>query len=130
MSALDWRVRDEDFPDVLPGGEVEHVIAPQKFVVLHRVIVHDMVLVQLRIGAVEGVPFELESQDGSQRTYKPMGLDDVALKKRLVATGAAVATPDSIAIVPGLEIRVLLQNLGATPVKPRVALLVQEEATR
>ncbi len=124
----DWSVRDEDLPDVPPGGEHERVIAPQKFVVLRRVIVRDVALVRLRVGAVE-VPFELESADGPQRSYKPRGLDDDALKRQLVATGAAVATRDSIAVAPGLEIRARLRNEGDAPAKPRVALLVHEEVT-
>jgi hypothetical protein len=126
----DWRVRDEnDLPDVPAGGEYERGIAPQKFVVLRRIIVRDMTLVRLRIGAVDEVPFELESEDGPQRSYKPKGLDDDTLKKRLIETGAAVATRDSIAIVPGLEVRVLLRNKGDVPAKPRAALLVHEEVS-
>ena len=123
----DWRVRDEStLPDIAPGEEHERVIAPQKFVVLRRVIVSDLTLIHLQIGAVE-VPFDLEVSDGPLRTYKPKSLDDEALKKCLVAIGAAVATVDSIAIAPGLEVRVLLRNDGQLPAKPRAALLVQEE---
>lgn len=123
----DWSVRDEDeLPDVPPGGEHEQAIAPQKFVVLRRIVVRDLTLVRLQIGVVE-VPFELETTDGPLRTYRPKSLNDDALKKRLVATGAAVATVDSIAIAPGQEVRVLLRNDGQLPAKPRAALLVQEE---
>jgi len=122
----DWRTREEDLPDVPPGGEFECVSAPQKFVVVVRVVVRDMILVRLQIGTVE-VPFELESIDGSVRRYRPKGLDDAELKKRLIATGAAIATLDSIAIIPNLEIRTLLRNDGDTTAKPRAALLVQEE---
>jgi hypothetical protein len=124
----DWRTSEEDLPDVAPGEEYERVIAPQKFVVLRRIIVRDMALIHLQIGVVE-VPFELESTDGSVRRYRPKGLDDDALKKRLVATGAAVATSNSIAIAPNLEIRTQLRNEGDAPTKPRAALLVQEEIT-
>lgn len=124
----DWRVRDEDaLPDVPPGGEYEREIAPQKFVVLRRILVRDLTLVHLRIGAVDEVPFELESADGSLRTYKPKGLNDEALKKRLVDTGAAAAPQDTIAIAPALEVRLLLRNEGSTPAKPRAALIVYEE---
>ncbi len=53
----DWPTRGEsDLPDVPPGGEHERAIAPQKFVVLLGVVVRDMVLVRLQVGAVE-VPF-------------------------------------------------------------------------
>jgi hypothetical protein len=130
----DWRHRDEDLPDVPPGWEYERVITPQKFIVLRRVIVHNyMILIRLQIGTAE-VPFELENEDDSQwsergsRIYKPKGLDDKALKKSIVATGAAVATSDSIAIVPGLEIHATLRNDRGIPTKPRASLLVQEEA--
>ena len=125
----DWRTREEDLPDVAPGDEYERVIAPQKFVVLHKILVQGMVLVRLEIGTVKDVPFELESEDGPKRTYRFKGLADEALKKALVKTGAAVATSDSIAVAPALEVRVFLRNEGATPAKPRAALLVQEEIT-
>jgi len=123
----DWRTRDEDLPDVPPGGEYERTIAPQKFVALRRIVALNLVLVRLRIGAVDDVPFELESADGRRRTYRPMDLDDAALRERIAAVGAAVVAPDAIAIAPGLEVRVVLRNETATPAKPRVALLVQEE---
>lgn len=126
----DWRVRDEnDLPDVPPGGEYERVIAPQKFVVLRRILVRDMTLVRLEIGMVKDIPFELESEDGPQRTYRLKGLDDDDLKKRLVKTGAAVATKDSIAIAPAVEVRTILRNEGVAPAKPRAALIVHEEIT-
>ncbi len=129
----DWRARDEDLPDVEPGEEFECVIAPQKFVVLHQVrIVNslpggDMTLAHLGIGNVKEVPFELNGTDGSVRTYRLKGLDNDTLKKALVKTGAAVATRNTIAIAPGLEVRVVLRNEGRAPAKPRAALLVQEE---
>lgn len=122
-----WHLREDDLPEVAPGAEYEGRVVPQKFVVLRRILVHDVVLVHLRIGAADDVPFELESEDGALRTYKPRGLDDAALRKRIVATGAAVATADSIAIPPGMEVRLILRNEGAVPVKPRSALLVHEE---
>ena len=124
----DWRVRDDsDLPDVPSGGECERVIAPQKFVVLHRIVVRGPSLVRLGIGAVPDVPFELESVDGDVRRYRPRGLDDEAIKKSLVKIGAAVATPNAIALAPGLEVRLQLRNECALPTKPRAALLVQEE---
>lgn len=126
----DWRVRNEEaLPDIPPGGEYECAIAPQKFVVLYRILVQELTLVRLEIGAIDDVPFELESADGPRRSYRLRSLDDDALKKRLVAIGAAVATPDSIALSPGLEVWAHLRNDTAAPAKPRVALLVQEEVT-
>ena len=125
----DGRVREEDLPDVAPGDEYEHVIRPQKFIVLHRIGIRDMTLVRLEIGKVKDVPFELESTDGPSRTYRLKGLDDSDLKKRLVNTGAAVATINSIAIVPALEVRLFLRNEGDAPAKVRAALFVQEEIT-
>jgi len=142
MTALsvitDWRTCEDDLPDVTPGEEFERVITPQKFVVLHQILLinaltlGDMVLVHLRIGGVEGVPFELKSNEracgeGPVLTYRLKGLDNKDLKRRLVDTGAAVATRDSIAISPGLDVRLLLRNEGRRPAKPRAALVVQEE---
>ncbi len=131
MSVItDWRVRDEsDLPDVPPGGEYERVIAPQKFVVLHRIIVRGPSLVRLGIGAVPDVPFELESVDGEVRRYRPKGLYEEAINTQLVKAGAAAASPNAIAILPGLEVRLQLRNEGDTPTKPRAALLVHEEVS-
>jgi hypothetical protein len=86
----DWRVRDEDLPDVAPGADYERVIAPQKFVALRRIVVRDLALVRLQVGAVEEVPFELESAEGPVRTYRLGALGDDGLRRRLVETGAAV----------------------------------------
>ena len=131
MSVItDWRVSDEaDLPDVPPGGEVERVIAPQKFIVLHRIIVRGPSLIRLQIGAATEVPFELESVDGDVRRYRPRGLDDESIKKQLVKVGGAAASPNAIAISPGLEVRLQLRNEGDAPTKPRAALLVQEEVS-
>lgn len=127
----DWRTKESDLPDVAPGDEYERVIAPQKFVVLHRVVVRGMTLVRLEIGAVKNVPFELDSTDsnGPQRTYRLGGLDDELLKKSLIKTGAAVASAQSLALAPGLEVRAILRNESTAPAKPRAALVVQEEVT-
>jgi hypothetical protein len=128
----DWRVRDEnDLPDIGPGEECERVIAPQKFVVLYRIIVRGpwASLVRLQIGAVPDVPFELESVDGEIRHYRPTGLANESIKKQLVKIGAAAATPNAIAIAPGLEVRLHLRNEGARPTKLSAALLVQEESS-
>lgn len=125
----DWRTKEGDLPDVAPGDEYERVIAPQKFVVLHRVVVRGLTLVRLEIGAVKNVPFELDGTDGPQHTYRLRGLDDEMLKKSLIKTGAAVAAPQAIAIAPGLEVRAVLRNESDAPAKPRAALVVQEEIT-
>jgi hypothetical protein len=146
----DWRVRDEnELPDLAPGEEYERVIAPQKFVVLHRIVIRGPSLIRLRIGAVLDVPFELESEDDTRspgssirdgkiavRQYRPKELDNgrltsqgyESIKKQLVKAGAAVAGPNAIALAPGLEVWLVLKNEGDAPVKPRAALLVQEES--
>ena len=129
-SITDRRVHDDsDLPDVPPGAEYARVITPQKFVVLHQIVIHGPILVGLRIGALSDVPFELESVDGDgdARRYRPKGLDGELIKKQLVKVGAAAAGPNAIAIAPGLEVRLQLRNEGDAPTKPRVALLVQEE---
>lgn len=123
----DWRVRNEDkLPDVPPGGHYERVIAPQKFIVLHHVLTRDMTLVHLDIGMVKDIPFELESEDGPQRIYRLKDLSD-DLKKALIATGAAAAPQNTIAIAPALEVRTILRNDGNASAKPRASLLVYEE---
>jgi hypothetical protein len=132
MSVItDWRVRDErELPDIPPGDEYEHVIAPQKFVVLHRIIVHGPSLVRLGIGAVPDVPFELVSADGDVRRYRPKDLDKQFFETChgcLVKVGAAAVGPSAIAIAPGLEVWLVLRNDGETPVKPQASLIVQEE---
>lgn len=113
-------------PHLGPGDEYEHVLVPQRFLVLHQVVAKGVSLVRLAIGAVPEVPFELDSTDGDIRRYRFAQLDDDALKKALVKTGAAVATARTVAIVPGLEIRLLLRNDSHTPVNPRAGLMGQE----
>ena len=129
----DWRVRDEnDLPVVPPGGEYEHVIASQKFVVLRQIIVCGPSLVRLQIGAVPDVPFELEGVDGEIRRYRPKDLDVRFLDRLLLKAGAAAAGPNMIAMIaisPGLEVRLQLRNEGDAPTKPRAALLVHEEVS-
>ena len=130
MSVItDWRTREDALPNVAPGEEFERVIATQKFIILHQIIVHDMTLIHLEIGRVKDVPFELHSTDEPTRTYRYRlkGLDDEALKQKLLKTGAAVATRDTIAISPELEVRLLLRNDRGVPAKPCAALFVQEE---
>ena len=124
----DWRVSDADLPNLASGEEYERVMTPQKFVILLQIATLNVDLVRLQIGAVE-VPFELlPNMDGRTKTYRPAGLDDADLKQRLVKTGAAVATPHSIAMVPGLDVRAIVKNTGECSTRFRVAVVVQEEA--
>jgi hypothetical protein len=123
----DWRTRDESaLPDVAPGGEYTRVIASQKFVVLHRILTAGPVLVGLRIGEVGDVPFELVSVDGDVRHYQPK-VDQEPIKGQLAKGGAAAASAITIAIPPRMHVCLQLRNEGAVPIKPRTALIVQEE---
>lgn len=133
-----WRPREDSLPDVAPGVEFETVVRLQKFIVLHRIRVvnllphEDMVLTRLEIGEVKDVPFELESErryvsEGPVRAYQLKDLTNDDLKERLITIGADVATKDSIAIGPTLDVRAVLRNDGMASAKPRDALLVQEE---
>jgi hypothetical protein len=122
----DWRTSDEVLPDVAPGKEFERRVTPQKFVVLWRIQVLNMALVRLEIGTIKGIPFELDRQEGATRVYRP-NVTDESIKKRLIEAGGAVAARDAIAVMPAIDIRVVLRNDGSAPVKPRVALIVQEE---
>ena len=132
----DWSTKDDDLPDVTPGETFERVIASQKFIVLHRIRVVDLALDRLEIGVVKDIPFELDSTEGTVRTYRLKGLDDNDLKQRLVRAGAA-AMKDAVAIAPTLEradpvaweVRIVLRNDGSAPAKPRAALIVQEEGS-
>ncbi len=124
----DWRTKEDDLPDVAPGETFERVIASQKFLVLHRVRVVGLAVDSIEIGTVKSVPFELEKTEGAVRTYRFASLDDEALKKSLMKTGAA-AVKDAIAIAPTLEVHIFLRNDGSAPAKPRAALIVQEEGT-
>ena len=125
-SITDWRSSaDEGLPDVTPGNAFTRVIMVQRFVVLHRILTCDMTLTQLQIGIVE-VPFELESVEGTLRTYRFRNLDESSLRRDLVATGAAVAPFNTIAVAPGLEVRASLLNVQSVPAKPHAALLFYE----
>lgn len=124
-------VSDADLPTLAPGEEYERVIRPQMFVILLQIATLNVDLVRLQLGAVE-VPFELlPNMDGRTRTYRPTGftgLDGADLKQRLVEIGAAIATPHSIAMVPGLDVRAIVKNTGESTTQFRVAVVVQEEA--
>lgn len=116
----------EDLPDVPPGNAFTRVIVVQSFVVLHRILTCDMTLTHLQIGAVE-VPFELDSVEDALRTYRFRNLNVATLRRDLVATGAAVAPFNMIAVAPCLEVRVSLLNVQSVPAKPHAALLLYEE---
>ena len=126
----DWRLKETASPFIPPGEEYEHVIAPQKFCVLLDIAIRHVVLVRLRIGAVDNVPFErLPGTDVDTLTYRPCGLHDVAdLRDRLVKTGASVPAPDAIGLVPGLEVRMTLRNQNEWAMQFRAALVVEEQA--
>jgi hypothetical protein len=119
----DWRTRDEDLHDLAPDDEIERRITPQKFCVLLQITTVGVRLVSLRIGNIHEIPFRIVSEDGPRRAYAPTGLSDPDLKQKIAATGAAVAI-SAIAVPPAMDV---VRNEGPTPVKPRVALLVQEE---
>ncbi len=121
----DWSTRDEDLPDVSPGETFEGVCVPQNFVVLFRVLVKDLILARLQIGPVT-VPFELHSAIEGRRSYA-LKIADEALRQCLVKVGAAVTPGNGIALTPGSEVHLLLRNDGASPVRLRAALIVQEE---
>jgi len=123
----DWRLRDEDLFDMLPGEACERVITPQKHVVLRQVVVHHLKLVRLQIGNVFSVPFEICGEDGDLRTYRPAVPADA--RRQLTGTGAQVLAADAIRVVAALDVRLILRNDGTSPHKPIVSLLVQEEAS-
>jgi hypothetical protein len=128
----DRHVRDEnELPDVPTGAEYARVIAPQKFVVLHQIVVRGPSLIRLQIGEVPDVPFELVSTDSDGRRYRPKDLDKQFFETchGCLKVGAAAVGPNAIAIAPGLEVWLVLRNDGETPVKPRAALIGQEEAS-
>ena len=123
----DWRTKDEDLPDLAPGEDYERVFTPQLFVVLHRIIVRGPTLVNLRVGALLDVPFELERHDAEVRSYRPKDLTVRFFDRGLAKIGAAAVGENAIAIPPGMDVWLVLRNEGAKPTKPRAALMVQEE---
>jgi hypothetical protein len=125
----DWRSNEDDLPDVGPGEEHDLFITPQKFVVLHRVLVRErgLILVRLGIGAVEDVPFERIGTSDTVQVYRAKDLG--TLKRYLADAGAAVVTDNVIAVPPGMDVHLTLRNTGAVPAKPRAALFVQEESS-
>lgn len=129
VKITDWRVRDEDLPDIPPGLECQREIAPQKHVVLRQIAVRHLKLVQLRIGAVTFVPFEICGEDGDLRIYRPAIPIDAPIVEYLAGCGAQVLAPDAIRVVAGMDVELLLRNDHSAPAKPRVSLLVQEEKT-
>jgi hypothetical protein len=128
-TVTDWRVRDEDLPDIPSGFECQREIAPQKHVVLRQIVVRHLKLVRLRIGAVTFVPFEICGEDGDLRIYRPAIPVDSPIVEYLAGCGARVDGPDAIRVVAGMNVDLLLRNDRTAPTKPRVSLLVQEEKT-
>jgi hypothetical protein len=127
---------------VLPGTELECVIRPQMFVVLHHIRSLVLTLVRLRIGAVEDIPFELEGEEAgrellrrrhripSTHSYHLVGLDNPELKQKLARCGLAVATVapiHSIALPPAIDVVLVLRNDTKVPVQAIVGLVVLEE---
>ncbi len=128
----DWRTKDEDaLPDLAFGEDYERRITPQMFVVLHRIVLQGrfLHLVSLRIGALEEVPFELEHEDDGADVhhYHPKDVDQEPIKQLLVKTGAAAVGSSAIAIPPGMDVLLVVRNGGVIPIKPRAAIVVQEE---
>jgi hypothetical protein len=104
----DWRLHEDDLPDVLPDDAYEHEIQLQMPCALSRILVrgHDLHLVRLQIGATL-VPFKLYGNAGPRKAYQ--------------------ATPDQHPLLAGQSVRLNLHNIGAAAIKPRASLLVQEE---
>jgi hypothetical protein len=128
-TVTDWRLRDEDLLEIRPGASIARVITPQRHSVLQKIVVPDLKLVWLRIGAVHAVPFEICGEDGNLRIYRPVvpaGSEDIG---HLAGCGAQVLAPDAIRVCAGMDVYLVLRNDRTVPIKPRVSLLVQEEET-
>lgn len=123
----DWRIRDEDLADIPPGKTCERVITPQRHSLLRQIVVRHLQLAWLQIGNVI-VPFEICGENGAVRTYRPIATD-IQILRQLANTGAQVLARHAIRVVAGLDVRVILRNDGASPKKPIVSLIVQEEAS-
>ena len=126
VSITDWRVRDEDLPDIPPGRECERRITPQKHSILRQIVIHHLKLVQIRIGNMHDVPFEICGEDGDLRIYRP-AITDAEVVRYLAGCGAQVVSPNSIRVVAGMDVCLILRNDRTAPAKPRVSLRVQEE---
>lgn len=125
VSITDWRIRDEDLPDTLPGWKCERRITPQKHSILRQIAVRPLKLERLRIGNVSFIPFEICGEDGDLRIYRLAVTEEVV--KRLTSCGAQVVSPNTIRVPAGMDVCLILRNDRPTPAKPRVSLLVQEE---
>jgi hypothetical protein len=98
----------EPLPDVPPGGEYQEQCTPQRPIVLYRIVVVGFHLVEVQVGATF-VPFLLCDASDGRRWYRP--------------------EPDgSIEVVAGQTIRLYLRNETDAPMKPKVGLIVQEDA--
>lgn len=126
VSLTDWRIRDEDLPEIPPGQECERVITPQRHSVLQQITVIDLKLERLRIGAIYSVPFEICAEGGAFRSYRPV-ITDAEVAKRLADRGIGVVSRSAIRICAGLDVCLILLNDRAAPAKPCVSLLVREE---
>lgn len=119
-------------PDLLPGEVRVLALVPPQFSLLQYVLLSpDVSLTRLQISGIEiscaQVPYEEVPPGDPWQWYRFRDLDDPALRRALITHGAAVATRDTIAVSPNVEIQVHLRNVGTTPAKPRAALLVHEE---
>lgn len=119
--------REKELSSIAPGDEYEHVIRPQRFIVLHQLVTHGPILVGLGVGACNGVPFELESADGNVRRYRLKDLDVRFFDRALAKVGAAAIDSRAIAIPPGMDVRLQLRNESLDPIEPRAGILVEEE---
>jgi hypothetical protein len=120
---------DESLLLLQPNDEVERVIRPQKFVVLHHIRTVKLNLMKLCIGGVDHVPFAVEYEEDDHIIYKLKDLDDPALKRQLSLSGYPVACldPPSIALPPAIDVYVTLRNYSGIAVPINVALIVQED---
>lgn len=103
------------------------MITPQKHSVLCQIVVPDLKLVRLRIGAVYSVPFEICGEDGALRIYRPIIPTNAEVVQHLAGCGAQVVSPNAIRVCAGMDVCLILRNAGTSPAKPRVSLLVQEK---
>jgi hypothetical protein len=99
----------EPLPDVPPGGEYQEQCTPQRPIGLYRIVVLGFHLVEVQVGATF-VPFVLCDASDDHRWYRP--------------------EPDGeIEVVAGQTIRLYLRNETDAPRKPKIAMLVQEQAS-
>jgi hypothetical protein len=127
ITLTDWRIRDEDLPDIPPGRECERAITPQKHVILKQIAIRNLKLVHLGIGAVPSVPFEIYNEDGALKIYRPAVPLPLKIVRLLDDCGARVCALDAIRVPAGMGVYLVLVNENTTSAKPYASLLVQEE---